>query len=87
MTAAARLTASLVEDPGRAPVGAEVWGDTMLRLPAATGAPLWTCALSGHTVDTARSHGGDVVRLADVFRVAPVALLTPGGASTGRAGA
>ncbi len=72
-----RLTASLAD--GGAPVGPDVWGDTTLRLPRVAAVPLWTCTLGGHTVQTARSDSGDVVRLGDVFRVAPVALLVPGG--------
>ncbi|MEO8409040.1 MAG: 4-alpha-glucanotransferase, partial [Propionivibrio sp.] len=68
-----RLPVRLLGNRAIAPVGAEVWGDTALELPAENGfaASPWFDALSG------ASHApGDKLALADVLAWFPLALLT-----------
>ena len=60
----------------RAPLGARAWPDTSLRLPE--GAPSsWRDVLSGEDVEAQMSEDGrNVVKVCDLLRRLPVALLT-----------
>jgi len=71
---APRLFTRLV-DPGRAPVGHEVWGATALLLPRGT--PLtWTNVLTGQSVMAKGARGGQIrLPLASALETFPVALL------------
>jgi (1->4)-alpha-D-glucan 1-alpha-D-glucosylmutase len=67
-----RLSASLVG--GRnAPIGEEVWGDSVLVLPAELSGRRWRCALTGQEIDGARSGQG--LSIAGIFESLPAALL------------
>ena len=59
-----------------APVGENVWGDTRVFLPESL-ADLrrWTCVISGNTVEVPRDAFTTGLRIADVLREQPVALL------------
>jgi len=73
ITVAPRLCYSL-SGSDRAPVGADVWGDTSLVLPAgsATG---WRCAISGERVAAERRGESVVLDVAAVLNHFPVAVL------------
>ncbi len=86
LAVAPRCCSQLVS-PGQAPLGPEVWGAEGLALPS--GAPnVWENVLSGETIRTAAKGTETVLRLAEIFREVPVALLTgigdPGGLAPGR---
>ncbi len=75
MAVGSRLPASMGLEPGQAPIGT-AWGDTEIVLPAAlsgnAGAPQrWSEAVSGTTVQSA----DDALRLSQLLRNFPVALL------------
>ena len=64
-----RLVASLAE--GRAPIGAEVWGDTMLGMPRELAGPSWRCAITGREI--AGAGGG--IAISEILSAFPVAVL------------
>ncbi|HEU4565898.1 MAG TPA: hypothetical protein VFS05_14660, partial [Gemmatimonadaceae bacterium] len=76
---APRLPWALGGATGRAPVGPEIWGDTAVALPPHLAGRRWTCALSGDNVESPLDAHGNSLRLADVCRVLPVALLQSSG--------
>ncbi|GAC1516832.1 MAG: malto-oligosyltrehalose synthase [Gemmatimonadaceae bacterium] len=60
---------------GAAPIG-ELWGDTVVHLPATWGQPRsLTSALDGRRIERAHSDAGQILRVPDALRVLPVALL------------
>jgi (1->4)-alpha-D-glucan 1-alpha-D-glucosylmutase len=64
-----RLSAGLVPDGGRPPVGPEVWGDTAVRLPDGLGGR-WTDAYTGETLTA-----GEAEPVAEALGVFPAAVL------------
>jgi (1->4)-alpha-D-glucan 1-alpha-D-glucosylmutase len=77
LAAAPLLTTQLVE-PGRMPLGHEVWGTSGILLPE--GAPVeWRNALTGETVKAGSTRRKRWLMLKNVFRRFPVALLEAGG--------
>lgn len=81
LTVVSRLTTRLGAASGALPVGEAAWGDSVLPLPDAASGASWRCALSGARIRPRHGAGGVALRLADVFRSLPVALLLldPGG--------
>jgi (1->4)-alpha-D-glucan 1-alpha-D-glucosylmutase len=78
VTCVPRLVASLLGDRTSPPVGADVWGDTALTLPASSGARTFRNLFTGATLEAEGDvHGaGDAtLQAADIFRQFPVALL------------
>ena len=71
---APRLSLSLNENSGEAPVGRTVWGDTALQLPSVLAARSWRCELSEASVepDTEVSQ----LNVAEALGRLPVALLS-----------
>ncbi|HEX2780770.1 MAG TPA: hypothetical protein VHM30_14810, partial [Gemmatimonadaceae bacterium] len=72
---APRLTAEL-GGAERAPIGAGVWGDTRVILPARMSEE-WRCAISGHGVRAVEGRDGATLALAGVLNEFPVAVLQP----------
>ena len=71
---APRLSRTLVGGSGP-PVG-DLWGDTRVFVPEALAAVnRWTCVLSGHSVEVPRDAAAAGLRVADLMRHLPVALL------------
>lgn len=71
---APRLSLSLNENSGEAPVGRAVWGDTALQLPSVLAARSWRCELSGASVEPDTEAGQLIV--AEALGRLPVALLS-----------
>jgi (1->4)-alpha-D-glucan 1-alpha-D-glucosylmutase len=71
ITIVPRLPYALMDGRPEPPVGARVWRDTALRLPAALRRRHWTNVLTGARVETADG----MLRLADALAAFPVALL------------
>ena len=59
----------------RMPAGAEVWGETVLPLRKQDGAGAWREAISGRTIRAVDRGGTPALKLDEVFRILPVALL------------
>jgi maltooligosyltrehalose synthase len=81
LVAVPRLVAGLEARAGGAAAGPEAWQDGALAVPgAAEGAP-WRTLLTGEAVEPRRgpAGGAGLLRLADVFRSFPVALLAAPG--------
>ena len=74
LTVVPRLPARLVSQPGEMPLGAEVWGYTVLRVPGLGDRPLHN-VFTGETIVPVESEGGLVLPLTQVFAHCPVALL------------
>ena len=70
ITLVSRLPYALMQGRPDPPIGAHVWGDTTVRLPAGLGRRRWTNVLTGERVDARDGH----LRLADAFASFPVAL-------------
>ena len=66
-----RLPASLTGGDAP-PVGAEVWGETMLTLPRSLSSRSWTCAVTGRAVGGSSERG---LPIGEVLATFPVALL------------
>jgi len=73
LVAAPRLL-TRIADPAQAPVGREVWGTGAMELPRGFPAE-WENVLTGEKCSAASVARGRALRLADVFRSFPVALL------------
>ncbi|MBX3619102.1 MAG: malto-oligosyltrehalose synthase [Rhizobacter sp.] len=72
-----RLFSRLGAEPGVLPLGAAIWGDTAVELPAAPPGARWVSALTGEPVpDEAVPEQGRRVHLAEAFRHFPAAALT-----------
>ena len=74
IVAAPVLVVGLTGGATIAPLGAEVWGDTWLRLPGTPG-QTYRDLFTGESLRAARAGGKAAVPLADVFQHFPVALL------------
>jgi (1->4)-alpha-D-glucan 1-alpha-D-glucosylmutase len=75
LAAAPRLVARLTE-PGAAPLGERAWGKSALALPE--DAPdRWRNIFTGEELEAIGLDGKKQIRVAEVFRSFPVALLTP----------
>ncbi|MCC6166831.1 MAG: malto-oligosyltrehalose synthase [Caldilineaceae bacterium] len=72
-----RLSYRLAGGTLRPPVGAEVWADTSLRLPAGLNAAHYRNLYTGALLTPVEREGSLRLRLADVLADFPVALLTP----------
>jgi (1->4)-alpha-D-glucan 1-alpha-D-glucosylmutase len=70
-----RLTATLAAEAGW-PVGNDAWGDTTVECAALDADPMLNL-LTGETVPHHADGGGGTLRLADILRTLPVALLAP----------
>jgi (1->4)-alpha-D-glucan 1-alpha-D-glucosylmutase len=82
ITCVPRLVAGLVGDGGRPPLGREIWGDTILHLPAGF-ADLELCdVFSGRRMTPRGSANGATVAAADLFADFPVSLLLARGPAT-----
>jgi (1->4)-alpha-D-glucan 1-alpha-D-glucosylmutase len=69
-----RLVHRLAGEAGALPLGERAWGDTELTLPGDDGAP-WRDVFTGAEVVPAAAAAASTARLADIFALAPVALL------------
>jgi (1->4)-alpha-D-glucan 1-alpha-D-glucosylmutase len=67
-----RWTAGLVAQPGDAPIGPDVWGDTTILLPEGFGGRSWNCLLARRMTSPASASS---LRVADVLTTFPAALL------------
>ena len=76
VVAVPRLTATLLHDADRAPIGEHVWGNTMIDAPAG-GQTSYRHVLTGNSVDARDVDGRRAFRAADVFAGFPVAFLEP----------
>ncbi|MBI2859267.1 MAG: malto-oligosyltrehalose synthase [Chloroflexi bacterium] len=82
VVAAPRLVAGLTGATSRAPIGDEVWGGTYLLLPLnETRRRAYRNIFTGETISV-QGQGGAGLRLADVFRTFPVAVLESVAASS-----
>ncbi|MBI4267313.1 MAG: malto-oligosyltrehalose synthase, partial [Chloroflexi bacterium] len=72
--AAPRLVAGLVGKTGKAPTGSEVWGNTYLILPRRPRVHNYRNIFTGEDVNV-QEESKEVLRLADVFKTLPVAVL------------
>ncbi|GIX47313.1 MAG: maltooligosyl trehalose synthase [Candidatus Tectimicrobiota bacterium] len=70
-----RLVARLQPTATAAPLGEAVWGDTAVVLPPSLAGHPYRHLLTGETVVPQRHRGQEVLRLAEVCRTFPVALL------------
>jgi maltooligosyltrehalose synthase len=64
----------LAGEPGALPLGERAWGDTELLLPGDDGTP-WRDVLTGAETVAVATPDAPRARLADIFALAPVALL------------
>ncbi len=69
-----RLVYRLAGEPGALPLGERAWGDTELLLPGDDGTP-WRDVLTGAEIVAVATPDAPRARLADIFALAPVALL------------
>ena len=69
-----RLAARLTGNAGKAPTGIEVWGNTCLLLPRKTRGKSYRNIFTGEAVNV-HEQSKEVLRLADVFKTFPVAVL------------
>jgi len=77
ITCVPRMVVSLTPD-GAPPLGADVWGDTRIELPATlTAATGFRDAFTGAAVEVGAADGARTIRAAVLFDRFPVALLTP----------
>jgi (1->4)-alpha-D-glucan 1-alpha-D-glucosylmutase len=76
LTVAPRLSLGLTGGRGLPPIGHDVWTDTAVILPEAARGRTWRSVLTG---DIVGKHGGRgaMLRVAEIFRRFPVALLAP----------
>lgn len=74
LVAVPRLLTKVV-DPGSVPLGQEAWGASSLPLPPG-GPQVWTNVFTGETLRAGMENKKPVVRLQQVFRDFPVALLS-----------
>ena len=81
VVAVPRLVARLAPDPGRSPLGAEVWQDTRLPLTGLDPALRWRNVFTGEVLTPEDRDGQPSLAAADLFAHFPVALLLaePGG--------
>ncbi|HUF29206.1 MAG TPA: hypothetical protein VMM77_00985, partial [Gemmatimonadaceae bacterium] len=71
---ATRLSRTLTG--GLAPPIGDIWGETRVFLPEPlTAISRWTCVVSGHSVEVAHDSAAAGLRVSDVLRHLPVALL------------
>jgi len=70
-----RLVMSSIHSGNPFPLGDSVWGDTSLRLPAELEGWTWQNVLTGEEPQPIPNHRPHSLKLADVFRQFPVALL------------
>ncbi|RIK35049.1 MAG: hypothetical protein DCC57_23750, partial [Chloroflexi bacterium] len=77
LVVAPRLPYRLAGGALRPPVGADVWADTSLRLPAGLNAARYRNLYTGALLTPVEQEGTLRLRLADVLADFPVALLTP----------
>jgi (1->4)-alpha-D-glucan 1-alpha-D-glucosylmutase len=75
ITCVPRLIATLVGDANRPPLGADVWGDTAVQLPAAAAGLTLCHVFTGRPVVPGGSPSGATLAAADLFAEFPVALL------------
>jgi len=75
LVAVPRLFDRLMGENDRLPVGACVWEDAWIELPAECMHETWTNTLTGETVGTRIRGGGQELALAQLFRTFPYALL------------
>ena len=73
---APRLSLALTGSVHPAPVGAEVWRDTRVELPARLAASAWRCALSG-TINVPPHRSSVSLSIAAALQTLPVAVLQP----------
>ena len=71
-----RLVVGLGEDTDRPPLGAEVWADTSLALPAGDAGRTYQDIFTGRKLTVDEQDGAPVLRLADILESFPVALLS-----------
>lgn len=76
IVAVPRLNATLLGDKRQSPIGADVWGQTMLELPADLRCPQLRNVLTGEKVQVQANNSGAFILAGDVFNSFPVALLT-----------
>ena len=74
VVAAPRLVAGLTGNTGKAPTGTEVWGNTYLILPRKPRGQRYRNIFTGEPVNM-QEESKEALRLADVFRTFPVAIL------------
>jgi (1->4)-alpha-D-glucan 1-alpha-D-glucosylmutase len=70
-----RLLTGLAPDVARLPLGAEVWGNTRLLLPAVDPSLRWRNVFTGEVVAAAESQGERSLRAGEMFAHFPVVLL------------
>lgn len=70
-----RLVFGLMGGVESQPIGAEVWAETVLRLPEARSAKSWRSILTGETITQTERYGAAVLDMGVVLRNFPVALL------------
>ena len=70
-----RLTVELTSGEERPPVGAHVWKDTQLVLPATEESRTYRNLFTGETLTVAGDEGGATLALADALKRFPIALL------------
>ena len=75
IAAVPRLVARLAPEPGRPPMGAEIWQDTRLPLPGLDPALRWRIAFTGEVLTPEVRDGQPSLAAADLFAHFPVALL------------
>jgi (1->4)-alpha-D-glucan 1-alpha-D-glucosylmutase len=74
LVAVPRLVTGLTYNTGKAPIGAGIWGNTSIVLPQKVREHSYRNILTGEAVNIQEGSKG-VLRLADVFRTFPVAVL------------
>jgi (1->4)-alpha-D-glucan 1-alpha-D-glucosylmutase len=75
ITCVPRLIATLVGDAGRPPLGADIWGDTAVQLPAAAAGVTLCDVFTGRQVVPHGAATGTTLPASDLFTEFPVALL------------
>ncbi len=68
-------TLTLTGDPLTAPVGTDVWAETVVELPSVVPPGAWRCRLTGTVHDRAPGAGGTRLPAAQLLAEFPVALL------------
>jgi (1->4)-alpha-D-glucan 1-alpha-D-glucosylmutase len=71
-----RLVVGLTGGVKQAPIGEGVWGDTGVVLPSGMRQNSWREIFSGESVGIAEEQRQRVLRVADILRATPVAILT-----------
>jgi (1->4)-alpha-D-glucan 1-alpha-D-glucosylmutase len=70
-----RLIFGLTQGAELAPVGESVWGDTILPLEGIPAGSLFRNVLTGETVASVKADGKNVLKVSQVLKIFPVALL------------